>query len=100
MPRRSSSWGAGSIEDRGGKLIRVVGTDPGTSSLDLLLLRDGAVAGQRRFFPAEVRGRAEILGELLAGWAPIDLVAGPSGYGLPLVRGESLTEDQIDQMSL
>jgi predicted butyrate kinase (DUF1464 family) len=30
----------------------------------------------------------------------LDLIAGPSGYGLPLVRGESLTEDDLNQMSL
>ena len=32
---------------------RVAGADPGTSSLDLLVLRDGAVADQYRF-PADV----------------------------------------------
>jgi predicted butyrate kinase (DUF1464 family) len=81
-------------------VTRVVGTDPGTSSLDLLLLEDGAVAGQHRFAPEEMRARPAALESLLAGWAPIDLIAGPSGYGLPLVRGEALTEDQLDQMSL
>jgi predicted butyrate kinase (DUF1464 family) len=81
-------------------VTRVVGTDPGTSSLDLLLLEEGAVAGQQRFAPGELRVDPDALGSLLAGWAPIDLIAGPSGYGLPLVRGETLTEDQLDQMSL
>jgi predicted butyrate kinase (DUF1464 family) len=81
-------------------VTRVVGTDPGTSSLDLLLLEEGAVAGQHRFRPEHLRDRPESLGEMLAAWSPIDLVAGPSGYGLPLVRGEALTEDQLDQMSL
>jgi predicted butyrate kinase (DUF1464 family) len=81
-------------------VTRVVGTDPGTSSLDLLLLEDGDVAGQHRFAPEELRARPDALGELLAGWAPIDLIAGPSGYGLPLIRGEALTEDLLDQMSL
>src|SRR5439155_1519027 len=35
--------------------LRVAGTDPGTSSLDVLVLVDGAVAGQCRFTPAELQ---------------------------------------------
>lgn len=81
-------------------MLRVVGSDPGTSSLDLLLLVDGAVADQVRLLPAQLRDDPEILSRLLERWAPIDLIAAPSGYGLPLVRGESLTEDHIEQMSL
>lgn len=76
---------------------RVVGTDPGTSSLDLLCLVDGEVAGQARLRPGEDPGR---VGEVLRGWAPVDLVAGPSGYGLPLVRGEAVTEEEIRAMAL
>ena len=75
-------------------MVRVVGTDPGTSSLDLLLLDDGAVVDQARLAPEQLRDDPESLADLLARWAPIDLVAGPSGYGLPLVRGDALTEDR------
>jgi predicted butyrate kinase (DUF1464 family) len=81
-------------------LVRVVGTDPGTSSLDLLLLADGAVRDQARLTPESLRNDPESLVATLGRWAPIDLVAGPSGYGVPLVRGESLTEHDLDQMSL
>jgi predicted butyrate kinase (DUF1464 family) len=81
-------------------VVRVVGTDPGTSSLDLLLLEDGRVRDQQRFKPDELRSQPQALVETLSRWAPLDLVAGPSGYGLPLRRGRSLTEDEIDQMSL
>jgi predicted butyrate kinase (DUF1464 family) len=77
----------------------VVGTDPGTSSLDLLLLEDGRVADQKRFTPREIRQEPEALQRLLASWRPLDLVAAPSGYGLPLVRGENLTADHVDQMA-
>ena len=34
-------------------MVRVVGTDPGTSSLDLVLLEDGGVVDQHRFRPDE-----------------------------------------------
>jgi predicted butyrate kinase (DUF1464 family) len=81
-------------------LVRVVGTDPGTSSLDLLLLADGAVLDQARLTPESLRDDPGSLVATLERWAPIDLVAGPSGYGVPLVPAGSLTEHDLDQMSL
>ncbi|HWE38277.1 MAG TPA: DUF1464 family protein [Isosphaeraceae bacterium] len=79
---------------------RVVGTDPGTSSLDLLLLDDGAVAAQTQLEPETLRSRPTLLVETLRSWGPIDLIAGPSGYGLPLVRAGDLTDRDRDLMSL
>jgi predicted butyrate kinase (DUF1464 family) len=79
---------------------RVVGTDPGTSSLDLLLLDDGRVADQHRFDPGALRDDPVALRRILDAWMPLDLIAGPSGYGLPRVRGEDMTESEIDLMAL
>ena len=41
-------------------MLRVVGSDPGTSSLDLLLLGDGAVIDQVRLEPAQLREDPEV----------------------------------------
>lgn len=79
-----------------GLAIRVVGCDPGTSSLDLLLLENGAVHDQAQL----VGVQPERVIEILSAWRPLNLIAGPSGYGLPLVRVESLTDDDIGAMSL
>jgi predicted butyrate kinase (DUF1464 family) len=81
-------------------LVRVVGTDPGTSSLDLILLVDGSVHDQARLTPDALRADPGILVATLNRWLPLDLVAGPSGYGVPLVRGADLTEADLEQMSL
>jgi len=81
-------------------VVRVVGSDPGTSSLDLLLLDDGDVVDQARLKPAQLEGDSEVIGRLLQSWAPIDLVAAPSGYGLPLVGGDAFSTDHLEQMSL
>ncbi len=78
---------------------RVVGVDPGTSSLDLLLLDNGRVAAQHRFAPGTLRDDPLALANRLTAWAPIDLIAGPSGYGLPLIDGRDVTEAEIDLMS-
>lgn len=81
-------------------MIRVVGTDPGTSSLDLLLLVDGQVADQVRLEPQTLQAGPEPLVALLRSWQPLDLIAGPSGYGLPLVSACHVTEREIDAMTL
>ncbi len=81
-------------------MVRVVGTDPGTSSLDLLLLADGLVCDQARLTPEMLRGDPGALVATLNRWTPLDLVAGPSGYGLPLVTSAALTELDLEQMSL
>jgi predicted butyrate kinase (DUF1464 family) len=81
-------------------VVRVVGSDPGTSSLDLLLLDDGVAIDQARLVPSHLRDDPEVLAKLFSRWEPIDLIAAPSGYGLPLVRGDAFTDDHLEQMSL
>jgi predicted butyrate kinase (DUF1464 family) len=82
-------------------MVRVAGSDPGTSGLDLLLLDDGAVVDQRSYQPGDLANDPDLLRRLFfESWAHLDLVAAPSGYGLPLIPGEALSEDHIEQMSL
>ncbi len=71
MPRKSWRWPSRwidpdtgfladcSVEDQ--DVVRVVGTDPGTSSLDLVLLEDGRVVDQDRFRPEELRAGSPAL---------------------------------------
>jgi predicted butyrate kinase (DUF1464 family) len=74
---------------------RVLGIDPGTISLDICALDDGRVFVDRAIPTAEALGNPDFLPELLASVGPLDLVAGPSGYGLPLVRAEDLSENDV-----
>ncbi len=79
---------------------RVVGTDPGTSSLDLLLLVDGKVSDQVRLLPGQLQADPDALRRVLDRWVPLDRIVGPSGYGLPLIEGNVLTEEHLDLMAL
>jgi len=81
-------------------MARVAGCDPGTSSLDILVLENGAVADQVRFEPDHLRTDPAAPVKWLEGRGPFDLVAGPSGYGLPLVRAADCTDEQFDLLSL
>jgi predicted butyrate kinase (DUF1464 family) len=79
---------------------RVAGCDPGTSSLDVLILEDGVVADQARFAPDQLRNDPAAAVKWLQARGPFDLVAGPSGYGLPLIRASDCSDEQLDLLAL
>jgi predicted butyrate kinase (DUF1464 family) len=79
---------------------RVAGTDPGTSSLDLLILQDGVVYDQCRFTPEQLQADPTHPVRWLQERGPFDVVAGPSGYGLPLVPARTCGERELALMSL
>ena len=77
---------------------RVIGIDPGTLSVDLCGLDDGRLFLDRSFATADALAEPSPLVALLEDAdrrAPLDLVAGPSGYGLPLTRARDLTEEDV-----
>ncbi len=80
--------------------IRVAGTDPGSSSLDVLILEDGIVGEQCRFTPEQVQADPTAPVRWLTERGPFHLIAGPSGYGLPLVRAADCTERDLALMTL
>ncbi|MEO8634403.1 MAG: DUF1464 family protein [Gemmatimonadales bacterium] len=73
-------------------MTRVVGIDPGTVSLDLCGLNDGTVWLDQSLPTREALDDPAALLALLTSDGPPDLIAGPSGYGLPLVRADQATE--------
>jgi predicted butyrate kinase (DUF1464 family) len=79
---------------------RVVGFDPGTVSLDVLGLEDGATFFRESLSTAEFASNPRAIVEALRAAGPIDLVAGPSGYGLPLVPLEAIGERELKLLCL
>jgi predicted butyrate kinase (DUF1464 family) len=80
--------------------LRVAGADPGTSSLDVLILEDGAVGEQCRFTPERLQADPASPVRWLTERGPFHLIAGPSGYGLPLVRAADCTGRDLAFMTL
>ena len=80
--------------------VRVAGADPGTSSLDWLILEDGAVVDQHRFPPDELRADPELPRRWLEERGPFRVVAAPSGYGLPLVHARDCGDRELALMTL
>lgn len=74
---------------------RVAGVDPGTISIDVCGLEDGEVWLDRALPTAAALADPQRLLSLLAGDRAPDLIAGPSGYGLPLVAAAAATDEQL-----
>ncbi len=74
---------------------RVLGIDPGTVSIDLCGL-DGTTVWLDRTLPTRdaLQDPAAFL-QLLTAEGPPDLIAGPSGYGLPLIRARDASETDL-----
>jgi predicted butyrate kinase (DUF1464 family) len=77
---------------------RVIGIDPGTLSVDVCGLDDGRVFLDWAMPTPEALGDPSLLVGLLddatrAG--ALDLIVGPSGYGLPLTKAGHLTETDL-----
>lgn len=74
---------------------RVAGIDPGTVSIDLCGLDSGKVWLDRTFPTREALQDPAALVSILTSGGSLDLIAGPSGYGLPLLRADQTTDTDL-----
>jgi predicted butyrate kinase (DUF1464 family) len=79
---------------------RVVGVDPGTQSFDLCGLADGRVFLEASIGADDARHAPGALVDRLEAALPLDLIAAPSGYGLPLISVAALDPTQLDLVVL
>jgi predicted butyrate kinase (DUF1464 family) len=70
----------------------VIGIDPGTISIDLCGLEDGRVFLDSSLPTAHALQDPAAFVALLQSHAPVDLIVGPSGYGLPVKAARDLTD--------
>jgi predicted butyrate kinase (DUF1464 family) len=74
---------------------RVIGIDPGTLTIDICGLDDGRLFLDESLPTRDaLRDPARFVARLMAA-GPVDLIAGPSGYGLPCVAAADLTERDL-----
>ena len=74
---------------------RVLGIDPGTVSVDICGLEDGILSLDRSIPTAAALADPSAFVALLGSTGKVDLIAGPSGYGLPLVQAAAATEADL-----
>lgn len=74
--------------------MRVIGIDPGTVSIDLCGLDDGTLVLDRSIPTAEALADPDAFVAVLRDSDPA-LIAGPSGYGLPLTPVDAITDELL-----
>ena len=74
---------------------RVIGIDPGTVSIDLCGLDNGRVFMDHTLPTSDAFADPAKFLALLDAAGQVDLIAGPSGYGLPCITGRDLTETDL-----
>jgi predicted butyrate kinase (DUF1464 family) len=74
---------------------RVLGIDPGTVSIDVCGIDDGRLFLDRSFPTGQALADPAAFVALLEAAGPLDLVAGPSGYGLPLTRVQDASDEDL-----
>lgn len=79
--------------------MRVVGIDPGTYSFDLFGMENNQkIIVDESIKSAQVFKTPHILIKKLEELMPLDIIIGPSGYGVPLKKIKDITEDDIGRM--
>lgn len=76
-------------------MTRVIGIDPGTLSIDLCGMEDGRVFLDRSLPTSEALADPDAFLSLLQQAGLLDLIAGPSGYGLPVVAATEVREEDL-----
>jgi len=74
---------------------RVIGIDPGTLSIGLCGIEDSRLFLDRSFPTADALASPALVLDELSRAGAVDLIAGPSGYGLPLTNAQDLSEADL-----
>lgn len=75
-------------------MVRAIGIDPGTVSFDLCGLEGDRVFLDETIPTEKLASHPGILVDRLEQDGPVDMIVGPSGYGLPWVSVQQLTPDE------
>ncbi len=81
-------------------MVRVIGIDPGTRSFDFCGLEDGKVFLESSITSVDVAKDPQCILDVINKAGDIDLVVGPSGYGLPLLYSEEVEDEEFFQLVL
>ena len=81
-------------------MVRIVGIDPGTKSFDFCGLDEGKIFLERSIPTVEVAKNPGNVIDILKSAGDLDIIVGPSGYGLPLTHISQVGDKEIFKMIL
>ncbi|MGQ9468356.1 MAG: DUF1464 family protein [Nitrososphaerales archaeon] len=81
-------------------MVRVIGIDPGTKSFDFCGLDDGKLFMDIAIPSRDIIKDPKLVIEFLKSAKPLNLIVGPSGYGLPLTHISEIDDKKLFLMTL
>ncbi|MCK4722347.1 MAG: DUF1464 family protein, partial [Dehalococcoidia bacterium] len=78
--------------------MRVVGIDPGTGSFDFFGLEGDEVIIDTTVPVPEVAQNPRVLLDTVRSVFPLDMIVGPSGYGMPVTPIKDISERELTMM--
>jgi predicted butyrate kinase (DUF1464 family) len=78
--------------------MRILGIDPGTGSFDFFGMDGDSVICDTTISVEKVAQNPEILLETCRSVFPLDMIIGPSGYGLPVTPVSKVSQRELDLM--
>ncbi len=78
--------------------MRVIGIDPGTGSFDFFGMDEEKIILDCSVPVPEVAQNPNVLLDTVRSVFPLDMIVGPSGYGLPLTPIKDITETELTMM--
>jgi len=78
--------------------MRIVGIDPGTGSFDFFGMDGGKVILDTSVPVPDVTQNPNVLLDTVRSVFPLDMIVGPSGYGLPVTPITDITERELTMM--
>ncbi|MDD5039223.1 MAG: DUF1464 family protein, partial [Dehalococcoidales bacterium] len=78
--------------------MRVIGIDPGTGSFDFFGMDGEKVILDTTVPVPEIARNPKVLLDTIKSVSPLDMVIGPSGYGLPITPIRDMTDRELDLM--
>lgn len=77
-------------------MVRAAGIDPGTKSMDVCAIEDGEIFYEKPIDNIELAKDPEIIVKAMRESLPLDLIAGPSGYGIELTHINEIPEEVFE----
>ena len=81
-------------------MVRAIGVDPGTKSFDICGIENGRVYYECSIDTIDVMENPQLLLSSIEKAMPCKLIAGPSGYGVPLTYLKEIPEDKLEEWYL
>jgi predicted butyrate kinase (DUF1464 family) len=78
--------------------VRVIGIDPGTGSFDFFGMEGDTVIIDTTVPVPQVAQNPKVLLDTVRSVFPLDMIVGPSGYGMPLTPIRDITERELTMM--